>query len=236
VRHHGHQPALTLGLQLSASDRLMAIVERVRRIFDLNANMQAIHGILQRDPLLAKAITKHPGLRLPGAWDPFEIALRAMVGQQISVKAARTVCSRLVTRAGREVAGGGDEKLTHYFPTAGELLRTDLAQMGLTNKRREYLTNLCRAVDSGAMQLTVGGTLSDCLERLTALPGIGPWTANYIAMRALGEPDAFPAEDLGILKGLGGDKKRPSRKEVLARAEAWRPWRAYAAIYLWSLD
>lgn len=230
----GH--ALKLDLHLTDNCELMTVVERVRRMFDLDANPQAIHQTLIQDPLLAGRVLQSPGLRLPGTWDPFETVVRAVVGQQISVKGAVAHLSRIVRLAGPRFDGGNDPRLTEFFPDPGELAAADLTAIGLPGKRKETLRRISRHIASGDLQLDTAGELSRFVETLTAIPGIGPWTANYVAMRALGEPNAFPASDLGIRNALRDGKDRPSEKQVIARAEAWRPWRAYAAVYLWLVQ
>lgn len=227
----GH--ALVLTTNLSDGHDLMAVVARVRRMFDLDANMAAIHAVLGRDPVLARVIGKHPGLRLPGAWDPFEVAIRAVVGQQISVKGARTVIGRIVAKSGPQFEFADQPLLTHLFPTAGDLRECKLGRIGMPIKRVETLIALSHAVARGEISFHVQGALENFIEDLKQIQGIGDWTAQYIAMRALGEPDAFPAADLGIIKALAHGSERPTPKQVAARAENWRPWRAYAAIYLW---
>jgi AraC family transcriptional regulator, regulatory protein of adaptative response / DNA-3-methyladenine glycosylase II len=177
--------------------------QRVRRLFDLDADPAAIHAALHRDRLLAPLLRKRPGVRVPGAWDPFELAVRAIVGQQVSVAGARTILGRIA--AAHTLA---PERLA------------EVTVEGMPRKRAETIRALARAVVSGEVILGE----SD----LTTLPGIGPWTANYIAMR-LGDADAFPAGDLVLQRNAGG----LSEREILRRAEAWRPFRAYAAILLW---
>jgi AraC family transcriptional regulator, regulatory protein of adaptative response / DNA-3-methyladenine glycosylase II len=226
--------ALELQVFISDSRDLPAVVERVRRMFDLDANMAAIHEVLKGDPLLATLLQKHPGLRLPGAWDPFEVAVRAVVGQQVSVKAARTVVGRIAARAGPVCERASHPGLTHFFPTADELRDSRLDAVGMPGKRLETIRALATAVASGEVNFVVTGSLPKFIAELTRRPGIGVWTAQYIAMRALGEPDAFPADDLGIIRALQQDGPRLSRNQILARAQAWRPWRAYAAIHLWN--
>ncbi len=177
--------------------------ERVRRVFDLDAAPAAIHAVLGRDRMLAPLLRKRPGVRVPGAWDPFELAIRAIVGQQVSVAGARTVLGRIAAA---------------HTITPGRL--AEVTVEGMPRKRAETIRNLARADATGDVVLGA----SD----LTRLPGIGPWTANYIAMR-LGDADAFPAGDL-ILRRNAGDL---TERELLKRAEAWRPYRAYAAMLLW---
>src|SRR5690606_8501469 len=222
------QDALKLTVAFPDPGQLMRIVERIRRMFDLNANLDAIYQDLARDPLLKQRLETYPGLRLPGAWDPFEYMVRAILGQQISVKAATTFAGRIASTLGTPVQG--PEGLQWLFPRPEVLAEADFSRIGLTGKRIDTIKNLSRAVAAGEVSLRVGRDLDTFIAELCALPGIGDWTAHYIALRALSEPDAFPAADLGLLKALGTDKP----KEAKARAEAWRPWRAYAAIYLWQ--
>lgn len=219
---------------MTDSRELMAVVDRVRRMFDLDANPRAIHQTLNRDPLLAERIRKSPGLRLPGSWDPFETAVRAVVGQQISVKGAVTLLGHIARTAGVPYGGNGNPHLTWLFPEAGDMAAADMAGIGMPQKRKETLRQLARHVVSGSLPFDSAGGLSRFVVTMTAIPGIGAWTANYVAMRALGEPDAFPASDLGIMKALQEGDTRPTVKQVTSRAEAWRPWRAYAAVYLWQ--
>jgi AraC family transcriptional regulator of adaptative response / DNA-3-methyladenine glycosylase II len=233
VGHDDKDNALRLTAVLSDSRDLMPLVERVRRMFDLDANMAAVHAVLAMDPVLAKVIRQQPGLRLPGAWDPFEVAVRAVAGQQVSVKGARTILGRIAAKAGAPADFSGQPALTRFFPTARELGGCELGRIGMPTKRVATIKALSQAVAGGSMSLVVGASVEHFIKQLTGIPGIGDWTAQYMAMRALGEPDAFPAGDLGIIKALQQEGKRPTRKQILARAENWRPWRSYAAIYLW---
>jgi AraC family transcriptional regulator, regulatory protein of adaptative response / DNA-3-methyladenine glycosylase II len=233
VRHAPKGHALELAVCLPDSRELMAVVERVRRMFDLDANPRAIHRTLIRDPLLAERVHQLPGLRLPGSWDPFETAVRAVVGQQVSVKGAVTQLGRIAVLAGPPFDGEGAPHLTRLFPQADELAAADMTAIGMPRKRKKTLRQLAQRIASGALQLDTTVDLPRFVDALTAIPGIGDWTANYVAMRALGEPDAFPAADLGILKALQEGQHRPTEKAARARAESWRPWRAYAAIHLW---
>ncbi|MGO9373254.1 MAG: AlkA N-terminal domain-containing protein, partial [Syntrophobacteraceae bacterium] len=226
--------ALRLSVGLSDSRELMSIVEKVRRMFDLDANMAAIHGVLNADKLLARSVAKHPGLRLPGAWDPLEAAIRAVVGQQVSVKGARTVLGRIAANAGQRFESGDYPELTRFFPTTHELATADLKAVGMPEVRIRTMQALTQEVDRKRLSFVVKGSLSDYIQQMTRIPGIGDWTAQYIAMRAMGEPDAFPAGDLGIIKALQDGDKRPTMKQIRERADKWRPWRAYAAMYLWN--
>lgn len=223
------QPALQLTLAFADLSQLMAIVARVRRLFDLDANADAIHQCLAGDDTLRPLLEKRPGLRLPGAWEPFEFAVRAVLGQQISVKAATTIAGRIATRFGTPL-NQPESGLDWVFPDAAKLADADFIGIGLTGKRIETLKGLAAAVASGRLRLQVGQELDAFVDELCALPGIGEWTAHYIAMRGLSEPDAFPAADLGLMKALGLTKP----KDIKLRADSWRPWRAYAAIHLWT--
>jgi AraC family transcriptional regulator of adaptative response / DNA-3-methyladenine glycosylase II len=171
-------------------------------------------------------------LRIPGTFEPFELAVRAVLGQQVSVKGATTLAGRLVQRSGKPLPAGRDG-LTHLFPSPEELAQADLSGLGLTGGRIQALKSLAAACASGACELKPGVSLEDSVARLVTLPGIGEWTANYVALRALGEPDAFPTGDLGLRKVAGGGVAIEPR--VLERmAEDWRPWRGYAALLLWT--
>jgi AraC family transcriptional regulator of adaptative response / DNA-3-methyladenine glycosylase II len=233
VTHHPQDNALLLTVALSDSRDLMPIVERVRRMFDLDANMPAIHDALAADVFLERLVHKQPGLRLPGAWEPFEAAIRAVVGQQISVKGARTVIGRIAAKAGPLLESRRHPKLTHYFPSPHELISCNLGKVGMPDTRVRTVRALAEEVDSERITFVVNGSLTDFIEQLTRIPGIGEWTAQYIAMRAMSEPDAFPAADLGIIKALHQGDKRLTPKQIRQRAEEWRPWRAYAAMHLW---
>lgn len=230
----GASHALKLELHGCPPARLLGMVERVRRMFDLDADPRTISDTLSRDPRLRALLRRRPGLRLPSGWDGFEIAVRAVVGQQVSVAAARTVTARLAERLGTPLPGAfAANGLTHLFPTAERLADADLAGLGLTAARAATIRTIARALVDGRVDFRAERTLDDFAARWTALPGIGPWTAQYIALRALGHPDAFPAEDLVLQKHYPADGGRLTAKALLARAEAWRPWRAYAVVQLW---
>ncbi len=233
VRHPQKGHALELDVCMTDGRELIRVVERARRMFDLDANPKAIHQTLIQDPLLAERIRNTPGLRLPGSWDPFETTVRAVVGQQISVKGAVCQLGHIARLFGVPYDGDGTPHLTRLFPNAAEMLAADMAAIGMPHKKKETLRQIAQHIFSGSLQLDTVAELSRFVDSMTAIPGIGDWTANYVAMRALGEPDAFPASDLGIMKALQEGNTRPTVKQAAARAEAWRPWRAYAAIYLW---
>jgi AraC family transcriptional regulator, regulatory protein of adaptative response / DNA-3-methyladenine glycosylase II len=235
VRHNPDGPHLNVSVNLNNTSFLKVAIERIRRLFDIDADSEAINAHLSRDPVLAKSIKARPGLRLPGAWDPFEIAVRAVLGQQVSVAAARTFAGRLVEAYGGVLKNPSSDALTHVFPTADVLAEADFGAIGLTKRRVETLRGLSKAFASGELNFDKALELEDIEQHLTALPGIGPWTAQYIAMRAFGEPDAFPTGDLGLLNAFKERGEVITIKELDHRAENWRPWRAYAAMHLWAM-
>ena len=234
----GGEHALRLELHGAAPTRLIGIVNRLRRMFDLDADPQAIAAVLSRSSRLKPLLKRHPGTRVPSGWDGFEIAVRAVVGQQVSVAAARTVVARLAQRFGTALgtpfaAGTAHPVLTHLFPAPDALADADLSSVGLTRARADTIRTVARALLDGRVDFRPERTLEDFAARWVALPGIGPWTAQYIALRALGHPDAFPAEDLVLQRALPEESVRLTAKALTAHAEAWRPWRAYAVILLW---
>ncbi len=225
---------LTLRLNIESHEGLIQVVERARRIFDLGADPLAIDERLAASPVLTRAVAATPGLRVPGVWDSFELAVRAILGQQITVQGATTLSGRLVRRFGTPVSLGDDPALTHLFPSPAVLAHADLTTIGLPRARAEAIRGLAAAVAAGELVLDAPQGLDEAMPRLRALPGIGEWSAHYIAMRALREPDAFPATDLGLRRAVAGDGAPVSDVVLRRMAEAWRPWRAYAAMYLWA--
>lgn len=225
--------ALRLELQGAAPVQLLGIVQRLRRMFDLDADPHVIAQALGHDARLRPLLDARPGLRLPSGWDGFEIAVRAVIGQQVSVAAARTLTARLAQRYGTPLAIPFDG-LTHLFPTPDRLIDVDLTTIGLTRARADTIRGLSRALLEGRVDFNPERTLEDFTARWVALPGIGPWTAHYMALRALGHPDAFPADDLVLQKAVPTDGVRMTAKALTARAQAWRPWRAYAVIHVWK--
>jgi AraC family transcriptional regulator of adaptative response / DNA-3-methyladenine glycosylase II len=217
---------------------LLGIVARLRRMFDLDADVGVIAAHLSADPGLAALIARRPGLRTPGAWDGFELAVRAILGQQISVAAARALAGKLTVLAGRALSPDvtGSEYLTHAFATPRRIIAADLSTLGMPRARREALCAMARATLADGRLLEPTGTFDEARARLQALPGFGPWTAQYWALRALRDADAFPETDVALLRNpaVAQKGKRPSPKALLARAESWRPWRAYAAQHLWT--
>jgi AraC family transcriptional regulator of adaptative response / DNA-3-methyladenine glycosylase II len=187
--------------------------------------------------MLAPLVTARPGLRVPGAWDGFELALRAIFGQQITVPAATKLLGRLVQQHGEPLpkAMRDGEGLSHLFPSPALVAAADLAALGMPAARARAVTSLAQAIAADPAMFSRGASLEEAIAKLRLLPGIGEWTAQYIAMRELREPDAFPAADIGLLRAMAApDGRRPSPAELFLRAERWRPWRAYAALHLWA--
>lgn len=215
---------------------LSTAIARCRRLLDLDADPEAVLEVLDADPQLSPLVSKAPGQRIPRTVDEAELAVRVVLGQQVSTKAARTHAGRLVTAYGQPVhdAEGG---LTHTFPTTSELAEIDPAQLAFPAARRRALRALIAGLDEGSVVLDSGCDWSRARTQLLALPGIGPWTAEMIAMRGLGDPDAFPVTDLGVLVAAK-QAGLPENSRLLAEQSArWRPWRAYATQQLWnSLD
>jgi AraC family transcriptional regulator, regulatory protein of adaptative response / DNA-3-methyladenine glycosylase II len=220
--------SLNVRVQFDDPKALYFIIERIRAMFDLNADWIAIARSFKVDPDLEAKVKANPGLRVPGCWNGFELGVRAILGQQVTVKGATTLAGRLVRQFGRMVSV--THELTHTFPEPEVLAEANVASIGLPQSRARTIQEFARFMlnHRGAFEGIVDS--SALLDELCRIPGFGQWTAQYVAMRALGDPDAFPSGDLGLLRGLGLKNVR----ELEKRAELWRPWRAYAAMYLWS--
>jgi AraC family transcriptional regulator of adaptative response / DNA-3-methyladenine glycosylase II len=226
------EAALRVEAAITLLPVLTPLLARLRRLFDLDANPQVIAAHLQRDPRLRQLLAQKPGLRVPGAFDGFELALRAVLGQQVSVKAATTLFGRFCRAYGVPLSTP-HAVLSHCGPQAEHIAAAgveEIAALGLPRSRAVTVRSLARAVSERKVRLEPGHDHAAILAELKELPGIGDWTAQYVAMRALRDPDAFPASDLGIYRSLGVSKPGAA----LAAAEAWRPWRAYATMYLWQ--
>lgn len=228
VSHDVSRAALELEVRFPDPLALLFIVERVRRVFDLGADPAVISESLRQDPLLRRPLERHPGIRTPGAWDGFELAVRAILGQQISVRAATTMAGRIASLFGSPVPGS--RGLDRLFPTPRQLAVADIEQTGVIRSRAGAIRSLAGQVMSGTIGFSSRVDATATVSALRALPGIGVWTAEYIAMRALNEPDAFPSGDL-VLRRLAGDL---TPRELDRRSDAWRPWRAYAVMLLWQ--
>jgi len=230
----GDGNALDATVRFPRISTLPRIIARLRRVFDLAADPDAIALQLVKDPTLAPLVAARPGLRVPGAWDGFELAVRAVLGQQITVPGAIRLAGTLVVRFGERLREP-DGALTHVFPDPARLAGSDPASLGMPRSRGVALLAVAAAVVADPDIFAAGRGLEEAVAQLRALPGIGEWTAQYIAMRQLREPDAFPAADIGLMRAMADSEGvRPSASALLARAETWRPWRAYAAQHLWA--
>jgi len=225
VRHVAERDHLVLRIPAALASGAMDYAHRVRRLFDLDADMQAIHEHLGNDPLLRRLIRRRPGLRVPGAWSGFELAIRAILGQQVSVAAATTLANRLLRRYGGHAS----------FPTPEVLAAADAGSFGVPRARGETIRALAAAVAGGRLRFDASMDAETLDRELTSIPGIGPWTVQYLAMRARHEPDAFPAEDLVLRRHLSVGAPLSAR-QCAERAEGWRPWRSYAAMHIWMMS
>ncbi len=232
-------PWLTATVRIPKVAPLAAVISRLRSLFDLDADTVAIGAHLAADPLLAPLVEARPGLRVPGAWDMFELMVRAILGQQVSVAAATTLAGRLAAGFGAPLPAVDGAPVSGpgiLFPRPEALAGKDLTVIGLPRARAAAISALAERVLAEPDLLSPTMPVESAMERLVALPGIGRWTAGYIAMRALRAPDAFPDADLALLRAVATNGERPTAAALRERAEAWRPWRAYAALHLWTAD
>jgi len=236
VREHPRKRCLVASIEGPVSRHVDALAGPIAKMFDLHADPKKIGAALAADPWLAPLIDAAPGLRVPGAWSGFELVVRAIVGQQISVKGATTIIGRLVQRAGERIEGHPHDNTAWRFPTPEALAAVDLAQIGMPGKRVAALQGFAHAVATGDVPLdSATADASGLRAALLALPGIGPWTVEYVAMRAWRDPDAWPAWDLVLMQSICARDPslvRPTQQRT--RTDAWRPWRAYAAMHLWN--
>ncbi len=233
VEYRPDESAIWVKVSESLSEHLLTIVARVRGLFDLDAEPDAIDKHLRADSLLSRSVRRFKGLRVPGAFDGFEVGVRAILGQQVTVKGASTLAARLVERYGEPFKSsiGGLERT---FPPPERLSRARLEKIGLPRQRAQTIREFASRAASKELTFDTKGSLTETLETLRDVPGIGSWTANYLAMRVFREPDAFACEDLGIRKALGRKGAPASVQDAKKRGEAWRPWRAYASMHLWQ--
>lgn len=237
VVQQGEGHALRVTIRFPRLASLPGIIARLRKMFDLAADPQAIDQQLAEDSLMARLTAARPGLRVPGAWDGFELAMRAVLGQQITVAAAIKLAGKLVVQYGEELRESCADRpgLTHVFPQPACIAAADLATLGMPKSRAATLSAMAAALVADPQLLDGCASLEEAVQKLCELPGIGDWTAQYIAIRQLREPDAFPAADVALMNAIAiHEGTRPNAKELTARAEAWRPWRAYAAQHLWT--
>lgn len=229
--------ALRATLRSGKAAKPSVLVSRLRPMFDLDADLPAITTHLAADPALAPLVAARPALRVFGGWDGFEVALRTINGQQVSIERARHLNGVLVARCGGTARPDLPDGLNRVFPSPPEVLGADLTGMGMPGARVAALKAMAEAAAANPLLFEPDASLDGTIMRLRAIRGIGEWTAHYIAMRACRQADAFPASDIGLLRGAADDGgRRPTPAALLARAEAWRPWRAYAAHQLWAAD
>ncbi len=227
---------LSVSVRTSEITSLPLILSRVRNIFDLDTNIAVVNECLSGHSDLTERIKSNPGLRVIGAWDAFELTVRAILGQQVTVAAATTLSGRIVSRYGLPCKTPY-ASLTHIFPSPEILAKADLSGLGITGNRVKAIQHLARTLTDDPVFFQHPSNLTDFITHMCRLPGIGPWTANYVAMRAMGEADAFPSADLVLLKRMQKNgSPRPTAKELEKISENWRPWRAYAAMHLWAND
>jgi len=239
VKHQPQQQNLCVTIHFADVQSLPAIINRVRRMFDTGADIETIDEHLSNDPRLAPWIALRPGLRAPGGWDGFELAVRAVLGQQISVTAARRLAGQLVALHGKRLPekSANYPGLTHTFPTAKRIASAKSIGLGMPVSRLNTLKALAQAAADDPNLFRPFGTIEETTARLRSIPGIGEWTAQYIALRAMREMDAFPASDIGLLRGAAKVDGAPATPaSLLRRADSWKPWRAYAAQHLWAAD
>lgn len=236
VSQHARKHCLVATIEGDAHRHADELAAPLSRMFDLRADPHAIARCLSADPLLAPLVQAAPGLRVPGAWSGFELVVRTIVGQQVSVKGASTITSRIVQRAGRRIDGHPHEGTAWRFPTPAELADANLDKIGMPTKRVEAVQIFARAVATGALPLDEpGADIEEVKRELLALPGIGPWTVGYVAMRALRDPDAWPDADLVLMQAIARHDPslvKPAQQRVYT--ERWSPFRAYAALHLWN--
>ena len=219
-------------IQFPDSRYLYLIIEKIRLMFDLRADSSEIDRFLATDKLLAASIKAFPGTRIPGCWDGFEVSVRAILGQQVSVKSATTLTKRVASQHGLNY-DGSDQGLNKIFPSPAQLAQANLNGLGIVSKRIEAIKQVAQAVL--AQQLRFDGSMQaeQFIEKICQIKGIGPWTAHYIALRALQDPNAFPHADLILLRAAGSKDKPLTPRQLLKLAEPWQPWRAYTVLLLW---
>lgn len=234
VRDNPGKSALELSILCDDIQCYMEIYNRVRRMFDLNTDFTRINEQFKSDYHLSRGMKDGHVPRLPVAFDCFEFCVRAVLGQQISVPAASTLASRIAEKAALKTGNGFPPGLDYYFPGPVAVAETSLEGIGITVGRQATIANIARGIMDKTFSLNPNQSFENFQKEFSALKGIGEWTVNYVAMRGLGMVDSFPATDLGIIKALEKNGKRPGRKEILKMAEKWRPYRAYAALCLWN--
>jgi AraC family transcriptional regulator of adaptative response / DNA-3-methyladenine glycosylase II len=231
VRPRPGENALLLKVTGATPAALLELATVAKRVFDISADPVPIAAVLAMDPILRPLVEERPALRIPGEWSPFECAVRAILGERVTVTTGRAWIGRLVKRIGTPIATGV-EGLTHLFPSPLAILERVNEDLSLPKSRLATLRSLAQAVHEGNVDFTAH--TDEVMRALTAVPGVGHWAAQYLALRALGEPDAFPADDLVLRRTISGDERHSASQDVEARAETWRPWRGYAVMHLWE--
>ncbi|MCP4750046.1 MAG: DNA-3-methyladenine glycosylase 2 family protein [Proteobacteria bacterium] len=230
------RPALKINIAFPESDKLYHICEKIKKMFDLDAPITEIDRFLKSSTLLKPSVIKDKGLRVPGCWDPFELCIRAIIGQQISVKGATTISGRIVERYGKVYNGpvpSGEPRKWYIFPEPSVLKDVGFDGLGLTRTRIDTIKSLSASVDNEEIVFDPNTDVDAITEKLRAIKGIGDWTAQYIAMRALRDPNAFPSSDLGLVKAASTTDRKIKPKDLETLSQNWTPWRANAAMYLW---
>lgn len=233
----GTGESLAVTVRFADPASIPQILLRLQRMFDLAADPHIINRQLALDPLMARLTATRPGLRVPGTWDGFELAIRAVLGQQITVGAAIRLADKLVAQYGEPLRAADPHLpgLTHVFPEAAVLAEVDLSTLGMPKSRGRTLSGVAQALLDDPLLFEPKANLNEGVTRLLELHGIGDWTAQYIAIRQMREVDAFPSGDVGLINALAALEGGPiTARQLLHRAEAWRPWRAYAAQQLWT--
>jgi AraC family transcriptional regulator of adaptative response / DNA-3-methyladenine glycosylase II len=234
VKDNPERSALELRIACDDIKCYMEIHNRVRRMFDLDTDFTVINKKFARDKQLVQGMVEGHVPRLPIAFDPFEFVVRAILGQQISVKAATTLAARVARQAAMETGNSFPQGLDHFFPTPSELMNLDLGGLGVTRTRQATIKTAAQGILDRDVQLTANQSFDTFSKDFSKLKGIGEWTVNYVAMRGLGMLDSFPASDIGVIKALATEGTPPSKKEIMAMAEKWRPYRSYATLCLWN--
>lgn len=234
VTDNSDRSCLELRIESNDSKCYPELTQRVRRMFDIDTDFSEINSRFSTDSLLSEGMVEGHVPRLPVAFNAFEFVIRAILGQQISVKAATTLAGRIAHNAKIETPAGFPEGMDYFFPRPDELLATDISTIGATKTRQKTLQTATQAVFDDSVGLTEDQSYEDFHRDFSALKGIGDWTVSYVAMRGLGMRDSFPYSDLGVIKALTKGEKAPTRKEILSIAEQWRPYRSYATLCLWN--
>jgi AraC family transcriptional regulator of adaptative response / DNA-3-methyladenine glycosylase II len=236
VTDNPEQSALELKIQCDDIKCYMEVYNRVRKMFDLDTDFRAINAKFSADSLLSRGMEDGHVPRLPMAFYPFEFVIRAILGQQISVKAATTLAARIAEKAAIQCDNNFPDGLDYFFPNPFELIKLDIDGLGITTTRQTTIKTVTQAVIDKAIQLTPNQQFDTFQKNFLSLKGVGNWTVSYVAMRGMGMMDSFPASDLGVIRAFTEDGEIPSTKEITAMAEKWRPYRSYATLCLWNYE